>query len=195
MGVVSIRSSVCPCNGVEFWFYLIGGSHQLLRDAGASRHVSLNNSGRRFTNSAAAAAVVLLLFHTFLVTSSHSSSSPAACSLIGRKACASVRPGQALADATLVQCRHVQPWEALKGQKNKESRRVRWIYYGEAQAASLLFVNFLSGCSIIHAHTLNVWYLHAAAQQRRKKDKELVEQCAWPPASSSQRFTSVHQSP
>lgn len=83
-GVVSIRGSLCPCNGLEFWFYLIGGSHPLFRDAGASRHVSLNNSGRSFANSEAAAAVVvlLLLSHTVLVTSSHSFCPPAACSLI-----------------------------------------------------------------------------------------------------------------
>lgn len=79
-GVVSIRGSLCPCSGVEFWFYLIGGSHPLFRDAGAIRHVSLNNSGRSFANSeaaSAAAVVLLLLFHTFLVTSSHSSCPPA----------------------------------------------------------------------------------------------------------------------
>lgn len=58
-GLVSIRGSLCPCNGVEFWFYLIGGSHPLFRNAGAKkpnpkRRAPLNNSGGSSTNSAAA---------------------------------------------------------------------------------------------------------------------------------------------
>lgn len=36
-GLVSIRGSLCPCNGAEFWFYLIGGSHPLFRNAGAKK--------------------------------------------------------------------------------------------------------------------------------------------------------------
>lgn len=121
-GVVSIQGCLCPCNGGELWFYLIGGSHQLFRDAGASRHVSLNNSWRSFANSDAAAAVVVLLlfFHTFLVTSSHSSSSPAACSLIHCKVSASVCPKQARAETTLAQNRHVQLSEALKAKSQSQ---------------------------------------------------------------------------
>lgn len=30
-GVLGIHGSRCPCNGMEFWFYLIGESHPLFR--------------------------------------------------------------------------------------------------------------------------------------------------------------------
>lgn len=121
-GVVSIRGSLCPCNGVEFWFYLIGGSHPLFRDAGAIRHVSLNNSGRSFANSeaaAAAAVVLLLLFHTFLVTSSHSSCPPAPRRLLldtlQNPRFSSPRAGSGRGRIGAATC------EALRGAKRKKS--------------------------------------------------------------------------
>lgn len=44
--VVSIPGSPCPCNSMEFLFYLIGGSHPLFKMQVQNRQMLLNNSDK-----------------------------------------------------------------------------------------------------------------------------------------------------
>lgn len=45
-GVVSIPGIACPCNSMEFLFYLIGGSHPLFKMQVQNRQMLLNNSDK-----------------------------------------------------------------------------------------------------------------------------------------------------
>lgn len=164
-GVVSIPGSLCPCNGMEFWFYLIGGSHPLFRMQAQTDRRSSIIPGELDKLCCCS------LFHTFfpplpsLLSSWLFPISPAACSVILLNKHVFGRPGQASAvgiQHTTLSLRGAKRKRVMESGRSEKLPQMNILYGSSSGSPS--FVNFLSGCSIIHVRTPNVWCLHAAAE-------------------------------
>lgn len=159
--VVSIPGSLCPCNGMEFWFYLIGGSHPLFRTQAQTDTRSSIIPGELvklcslLSLSFALSFLLLPLFFLYDClppTLWYSSTSMRSADL----------------DKCVYTARNLNPERCEKRKRvmesdRREKRPQMNILCGSASGSPSL-VNFLSGCSIIHARTPNVWCLHAAGE-------------------------------